>query len=181
MSCALTWRARSPCLPAHPEQANPACSTSCYPTCSSRRKKSAGQQTKGKHTTVMRELYPLPGGGYVADTPGLKALALWDIEAEELDGYFPEMHSRVASCQFNNCTHVHEPGCAVLAARGSRANSPRALPVLPAHAVWRIRSRLHKRPGLLRQIQRNESGIIKRQGAFIAALSSPSIRDRPMV
>lgn len=72
--------------------------------------------TKGKHTTVKRELYPLPGGGYVADTPGLKALALWDIEAEELDGYFPEMQSRVASCQFNNCTHVHEPGCAVLAA-----------------------------------------------------------------
>jgi ribosome biogenesis GTPase / thiamine phosphate phosphatase len=72
--------------------------------------------TKGKHTTVVRELYPLPGGGYVADTPGLKALALWDIEAEELDGYFPEMHPLVADCQFNNCTHVHEPGCAVLAA-----------------------------------------------------------------
>jgi ribosome biogenesis GTPase len=72
--------------------------------------------TKGRHTTVRRELYPLPGGGYVADTPGLKALALWDIEAEELDGYFPEMHGLVADCQFNNCTHVHEPGCAVLAA-----------------------------------------------------------------
>jgi ribosome biogenesis GTPase len=72
--------------------------------------------TKGKHTTVRRELYPLPEGGYVADTPGLKALALWDIEAEELDGYFPEMHGLVADCQFNNCTHVHEPGCAVLAA-----------------------------------------------------------------
>jgi ribosome biogenesis GTPase len=72
--------------------------------------------TKGKHTTVSRELYPLPGGGYVADTPGLKALALWDIQAEELDGYFPEMHRLVANCHFNNCTHVHEPGCAVLAA-----------------------------------------------------------------
>ena len=71
---------------------------------------------KGKHTTVVRELYPLPGGGYVADTPGLKALGLWDIEAEELDGYFPEMRPRVADCQFNNCTHVHEPGCAVLRA-----------------------------------------------------------------
>ncbi len=72
--------------------------------------------TKGKHTTVVRELYPLPGGGYVADTPGLKALGLWDIEAEELDGYFPEMQRLVADCQFNNCTHVHEPGCAVLRA-----------------------------------------------------------------
>ena len=72
--------------------------------------------SKGKHTTVWRELYPLADGGYVADTPGLKALALWDIEAEELDGYFPEMRPLVASCQFNDCSHVHEPGCAVLAA-----------------------------------------------------------------
>ena len=47
--------------------------------------------SKGRHTTVVRELFPLPGGGYVADTPGLKALAFWDIEPEELDGYFPEM------------------------------------------------------------------------------------------
>jgi ribosome biogenesis GTPase len=72
--------------------------------------------SKGKHTTVARQLYPFPAGGYVADTPGLKALALWDIEAEELDGYFPEMRRLVADCQYNNCTHVHEPGCAVLRA-----------------------------------------------------------------
>jgi ribosome biogenesis GTPase len=71
---------------------------------------------KGRHTTVVRQLFPLDQGGYVADTPGLKALALWDIEAEELDGYFPEMRELVASCQFSDCTHVHEPGCAVLAA-----------------------------------------------------------------
>lgn len=69
--------------------------------------------SKGRHTTVVRELFPLEGGGYVADTPGLKALALWDIEPEELDGYFPELRSRVAECAFSNCTHVHEPGCAV--------------------------------------------------------------------
>jgi ribosome biogenesis GTPase len=68
---------------------------------------------KGKHTTVVRELFPLPGGGYVADTPGLKALALWDIEPEELDGYFPELRQLVAQCNFSDCTHVHEPGCAV--------------------------------------------------------------------
>jgi ribosome biogenesis GTPase len=71
---------------------------------------------KGRHTTVVRELYPLAEGGYVADTPGLKALALWDIEPEELDGYFPELRSRVSVCQFNDCTHLHEPGCAVQAA-----------------------------------------------------------------
>jgi ribosome biogenesis GTPase len=71
---------------------------------------------KGRHTTVVREMYPLEGGGYVADTPGLKALALWDIEPEELDGYFPEIRSLVAECQFSDCTHVHEPGCAVMEA-----------------------------------------------------------------
>lgn len=71
---------------------------------------------KGKHTTVVRQLFPLEGGGYVADTPGLKALALWDIKPEELDGYFPELRGLVADCQFNDCTHVHEPGCAVQAA-----------------------------------------------------------------
>jgi len=68
---------------------------------------------KGKHTTVVRQLFALAGGGYVADTPGLKALALWDIAPEELDGYFPELRSLVADCQFNDCTHVAEPGCAV--------------------------------------------------------------------
>jgi ribosome biogenesis GTPase / thiamine phosphate phosphatase len=73
---------------------------------------------KGRHTTVVRQLFPLNGGGYVADTPGLKAMALWDILPEELDGYFPELRRLVGSCQFNNCTHIHEPGCAVLAAVG---------------------------------------------------------------
>jgi ribosome biogenesis GTPase len=71
---------------------------------------------KGKHTTVASELFPLEGGGYVADTPGLKALALWDIEPEELDGYFPEIRELVAQCQFSDCTHLHEPGCAVIQA-----------------------------------------------------------------
>jgi ribosome biogenesis GTPase len=71
---------------------------------------------KGKHTTVVRELFPLEGGGYVADTPGLKSLALWDIEPEEVDGYFPELRDMVPNCQFNDCTHLHEPGCAVVAA-----------------------------------------------------------------
>jgi len=71
---------------------------------------------KGTHTTVVRQMFPLAGGGYVADTPGWKSLALWDTEPEEIDGYFPELRERVAHCQFSDCTHIHEPGCAVLAA-----------------------------------------------------------------
>lgn len=71
---------------------------------------------KGKHTTVVRELFKLEEGGYVADTPGWKALALWDTEPEEIDAYFPELRGLVQHCQFSNCTHTHEPKCAVLAA-----------------------------------------------------------------
>ena len=71
---------------------------------------------KGQHTTVLSELFPLNGGGYVADTPGLRALALWDTAPEELDGYFPELKPFVTHCQFSDCTHTHEPGCAVRAA-----------------------------------------------------------------
>ncbi|MDP2974790.1 MAG: ribosome small subunit-dependent GTPase A [Anaerolineales bacterium] len=68
---------------------------------------------KGRHTTNVRQLFPLEGGGYVADTPGMRSLALWDTEPEELDGYFPEIAPLVQQCQFNDCTHSHEPGCAV--------------------------------------------------------------------
>ena len=71
---------------------------------------------KGKHTTVVRQMFPLASGGFVADTPGWKSLALWDTEPEEIDGYFPELRERVAYCQFSDCTHIHEPGCAVLEA-----------------------------------------------------------------
>lgn len=68
---------------------------------------------KGRHTTVARRLFPLNEGGYVADLPGIRMLALWDIEPEELDGYFPEIRTRVAGCQFSNCTHTNETSCAV--------------------------------------------------------------------
>jgi ribosome biogenesis GTPase len=71
---------------------------------------------KGKHTTVSRQLLPLAEGGYVADTPGWKSLALWDTEPEEMDAYFPELAPLVAECQFSDCSHIHEPGCAVLSA-----------------------------------------------------------------
>jgi ribosome biogenesis GTPase len=61
-------------------------------------------------------MFPLEEGGYVADLPGLRTLALWDIEPEELDGYFPELRPLVEHCQFNDCVHLDEPGCAVQAA-----------------------------------------------------------------
>jgi ribosome biogenesis GTPase len=71
---------------------------------------------KGRHTTVTRQMFPLVGGGYVADTPGWKSLALWDTEPEEMEAYFPELRELVQGCQFSDCTHTHEPRCAVLTA-----------------------------------------------------------------
>lgn len=69
--------------------------------------------SKGMHTTQVRALFPLDVGGYVADTPGIRSLALWDTEPEELDAYFIEMRDLVADCKFSDCTHTHEPGCAI--------------------------------------------------------------------
>lgn len=71
---------------------------------------------KGLHTTRYAELIPLEGGGYVADTPGIRGLALFDLEPGELDAYFREIAPLVPDCQFSDCTHQHEPKCAVLAA-----------------------------------------------------------------
>ncbi|HQL38648.1 MAG TPA: ribosome small subunit-dependent GTPase A [Anaerolineaceae bacterium] len=68
---------------------------------------------RGRHTTVVRELHALHSGGYVADLPGLRSLALWDTQPEELDGYFPELRELVSACRYNDCTHQNEPGCAV--------------------------------------------------------------------
>ena len=71
---------------------------------------------KGKHTTNFRQLHALVDGGWVADAPGWKSLALWDTEPEEMDAYFPELAPLVEDCQFSDCSHIHEPGCAVLKA-----------------------------------------------------------------
>ncbi|MCA9979799.1 MAG: ribosome small subunit-dependent GTPase A [Anaerolineales bacterium] len=79
---------------------------------------------KGMHTTRFAELIPLDEGGYVADTPGIRGLALFDIEPDELDAYFREIAPLVAQCQFSDCTHQHEPGCAVLAALKDGRVSP---------------------------------------------------------
>jgi len=68
---------------------------------------------KGTHTTTAVELYPLQQGGYVADTPGLKILGLWDLDQRELQFYFPELESYLGRCKFSSCAHIHEPECAV--------------------------------------------------------------------
>lgn len=72
--------------------------------------------TKGRHTTRHTELIPLASGGYVADTPGIRALALFDVDPLELDGYYREIAPLVAGCQFSDCSHTHEANCAVQAA-----------------------------------------------------------------
>lgn len=71
---------------------------------------------KGMHTTRYAELFPLQGGGYVVDTPGIRGLALYDLEPAEVDAYFREIAPLVADCRFSDCSHHHEPGCAVRAA-----------------------------------------------------------------
>jgi ribosome biogenesis GTPase len=71
---------------------------------------------KGTHTTTFAEMFELPQGGFIIDTPGIRELGVIDIEKHELGRYFPEMRSRMHNCRFNNCRHINEPGCAVLAA-----------------------------------------------------------------
>jgi ribosome biogenesis GTPase len=76
---------------------------------------------KGRHTTVHPELIPLGEDGWVADTPGIRALALHDIDPYELDGYFPDILPHIQACEYNNCTHTVEAGCGVRAAVASGA------------------------------------------------------------
>lgn len=71
---------------------------------------------KGRHTTTFAKMYPIGNGGYIIDTPGIKGFGLIDIAPEELYRYFPELMKYSAKCQYYNCTHVHEPGCAVIGA-----------------------------------------------------------------
>jgi ribosome biogenesis GTPase len=73
---------------------------------------------KGRHTTTVAQLHELalPGGGYVADTPGIRELGLWQIPDEELAWCFPELRAHLGHCDFSNCTHTQEPGCAIIAA-----------------------------------------------------------------
>lgn len=76
----------------------------------------SGATQKGRHTTAHPELMPLDDGGWVADTPGIRALALYDIDPYELDGFFPDIRPFVNECGFSDCAHMREPNCAVRAA-----------------------------------------------------------------
>ncbi len=91
-----------------------------------RQVKAVGRQSaEGAHTTRDSALISLDGGGYLADTPGLRSIALWDIEPDELDGYFAEIAPHVLDCKFSNCTHTDEPACAVKRALQAGLIAPR--------------------------------------------------------
>jgi ribosome biogenesis GTPase len=76
----------------------------------------SGWSGKGQHTTTFAEMFDLPGGGKIIDTPGVKEFGLIDFKKEELSQYFPEMRKVMGKCKFNNCLHINEPGCAVMKA-----------------------------------------------------------------
>jgi ribosome biogenesis GTPase len=73
----------------------------------------SGWSGKGQHTTTFAEMYDLPFGGQLIDTPGMREFGLVHVEKEELSGYFPEMRQRLNDCLFNNCQHINEPECAI--------------------------------------------------------------------
>lgn len=77
-------------------------------------KEISGYSAKGVHTTTFAELFFLPEGGDLIDTPGIKEFGILDVEEFELSHYFPEMRQFLGQCKYNNCTHVNEPGCVVL-------------------------------------------------------------------
>ncbi len=89
---------------------------SIFPVLSLKTQDVSGWSGKGLHTTTFAEMFDLPDGGKIIDTPGLREFGLVDIEKQELSHYFPEMRVLIQDCQFNNCMHLNEPGCAVKAA-----------------------------------------------------------------
>jgi len=86
---------------------------SIFPGMNIRTQDVSGWSGKGQHTTTFAEMYDLPFGGKLIDTPGMKEFGMVGVEKPELSGYFPEIRELMAHCQFNNCLHINEPGCAV--------------------------------------------------------------------
>lgn len=86
-----------------------------FPEINLRTKDISGWSGKGQHTTTFAEMFELPptDGGKIIDTPGMREFGLVDLTKQELSHYFPEMRERITGCQFNNCLHIDEPGCAV--------------------------------------------------------------------
>lgn len=84
-----------------------------FPDINLRTQDVSGWSGKGQHTTTFAEMYDLPFGGRIIDTPGMREFGLVDISKQELSHYFPELRDRLNDCQFNNCLHVNEPGCAI--------------------------------------------------------------------
>ncbi len=87
-----------------------------FPEMGLRTQEVSGWSGKGMHTTTFAEMFNLPGGGKIIDTPGIREYGLVDIPKQELSHYFPEMRRLLSFCQFNNCLHINEPGCAVKSA-----------------------------------------------------------------
>jgi ribosome biogenesis GTPase len=95
-----------------------------FPEFDLRTQEVSGWSGKGMHTTTFAEMFDLSGGGRVIDTPGVREFGLVDISKQELSQYFPEMRVLINDCQFNNCMHINEPGCAVKAAVSAGSITP---------------------------------------------------------
>lgn len=84
-----------------------------YPELELKTQEVSGWSGKGLHTTTFAEMFDLPDGGQIIDTPGVREFGIVDISKQELSHYYPEMRELINDCQFNNCLHINEPGCAV--------------------------------------------------------------------
>jgi ribosome biogenesis GTPase len=124
---------------------------------------------EGRHTTTHRQLLVLPGGGLVIDTPGLRELQLWDVGAAALETTFADVEELAADCRFGDCTHVHEPGCAVLGAVESGE-----LPAERLHSWRKLQRELHaiamRHDAVLRKEELRKWKLRSREGRARARL-----------
>jgi ribosome biogenesis GTPase / thiamine phosphate phosphatase len=124
---------------------------------------------EGRHTTTHRQLLVLPGGGLVIDTPGLRELQLWDVGTAGLEATFVDVEELAAACRFGDCTHVHEPGCAVLAAVETGE-----LPHDRLHSWRKLQRELHaialRHDALLRKAELRKWKLRAREGRSKARL-----------